>query len=45
MMLFATVTAAFITNTGRSAWFTGVLVLGVYMTFAVTLYLLPPATG
>jgi len=28
---------------GRSAWFIGVLVLGVYVTFALTLYLLPPA--
>jgi Ca2+:H+ antiporter len=28
---------------GRSGWFIGVLVLGVYVTFALTLYLLPPA--
>jgi Ca2+:H+ antiporter len=43
MMLFATVTAAFVSNSGRSAWFVGVLVLGVYLIFAITLYLLPPA--
>ena len=42
MMLIATVTATFITNGGRSAWFVGVLLIGVYLTFAITLYLLPP---
>jgi len=42
MMLIATLTAAFITNSGRSAWFVGVLVLMVYMIFAMTLYMLPP---
>ena len=42
MMLIATVTAAFVTNGGRSAWFVGVLVLMVYLIFAMTLYLLPP---
>ena len=42
MMLFATLTASFVSNSGRSAWFTGVLVLAVYLTFAITLYLLPP---
>ena len=42
MMLIATLTASFISNSGRSAWFVGVLVLAVYLTFAVTLYLLPP---
>ena len=42
MMLIATVTASFISNSGRSAWFVGVLVLAVYLTFAITLYLLPP---
>jgi Ca2+:H+ antiporter len=30
------------TNSGRSAWFVGVLVLMVYAIFAMTLYLLPP---
>ena len=38
----ATVTAALVTNSGRSAWFVGVLLLMVYLTFAMTLYLLPP---
>ena len=42
MIFFATITAAFASNSGRSAWFTGVLILGVYLTFAVALYLLPP---
>ena len=31
-----------VTNSGRSAWFVGVLVLMVYLIFAMTLYLLPP---
>ena len=30
MMLIATLTAALVTNSGRSAWFVGVLVLLVY---------------
>ena len=42
MMLFATMTAALVTNSGRSAWFVGVLILMVYLIFAMTLYLLPP---
>jgi Ca2+:H+ antiporter len=42
MVLVATLTAAFVTNAGRSAWFIGVLVLMVYLIFAMTLYLLPP---
>lgn len=42
MMLIAALTAALVTNSGRSAWFVGVLVLMVYLIFAVTLYLLPP---
>jgi Ca2+:H+ antiporter len=33
-----------VTNSGRSAWFVGVLVLMVYLIFAMTLYLLPPRT-
>jgi Ca2+:H+ antiporter len=43
MMLIATLTASLVTNNGRSAWFVGVLVLMVYLIFAMTLYLLPPA--
>ncbi len=42
MMLIATLTASLVTNNGRSAWFVGVLVLMVYLIFALTLYLLPP---
>ena len=42
MMLIATMTAALVTTSGRSAWFVGVLVLMVYLVFAMTLYLLPP---
>jgi Ca2+:H+ antiporter len=42
MMLISTLTAALVTNSGRSAWFPGVLVLMVYLIFAMTLYLLPP---
>ena len=43
IMLIATLTASLVTNSGRSAWFVGVLVLTVYFIFAMTLYLLPPA--
>ena len=42
MMLIATLTAALVTKAGRSAWFVGVLILMVYVIFAMTLYLLPP---
>ena len=42
MMLLASLTVALVCNGGRSAWFLGVLVLAVYLTFATTLYLLPP---
>jgi Ca2+:H+ antiporter len=42
MMLIATLTAAFLTSSGRSAWFVGALLLMVYSIFAMTLYLLPP---
>jgi Ca2+:H+ antiporter len=44
MMLIATLTASLVTNSGRSAWFVGVLLLMVYAVFAMTLYLLPPRT-
>ena len=43
MMLIATFTATLVTNGGRSAWFVGALVLMVYLIFAMTLYMLPPA--
>jgi Ca2+:H+ antiporter len=42
MILIATMTASLVSNTGRSTWFVGVLVVTVYLVFAMTLYLLPP---
>ena len=45
MMLIAALTATFVTSSGRSAWFLGALTIIVYVIFATTLYLLPPATG
>ena len=42
MMLIAAMTASLVTNTGRSAWFIGVLVVVIYAIFAMTLYLIPP---
>jgi len=42
MILIATITASLVTVSGRSAWFVGVLLLMVYLIFAMTLYLLPP---
>jgi Ca2+:H+ antiporter len=43
MMVFvSTLVAAFITSSGHSAWFVGVLLIFVYAVFAVTLYLWPP---
>ena len=42
MMLIAAMTTSMVTNSGRSAWFVGVMLLMVYAIFAMTLYLLPP---
>jgi Ca2+:H+ antiporter len=42
MILVATITTSLVTNGGRSTWFVGVLALMVYLSFATTLYLLPP---
>ncbi|MFO0829940.1 MAG: calcium/proton exchanger [Phycisphaerales bacterium] len=42
MILIATLTACLVTNSGRSTWFVGALVLMVYAIFAMTLYVLPP---
>ena len=42
IMFMATLTAAIVTNSGRSAWFVGVLLMAVYLVYAMTLYLLPP---
>jgi Ca2+:H+ antiporter len=45
MMFIATMAASLVTNSGRSAWFVGVLLLMVYAIFAMTLYLLPPGVA
>jgi Ca2+:H+ antiporter len=42
MILIATMAASLVTNSGRSAWFLGVLLLNLYLVFATALYLLPP---
>jgi Ca2+:H+ antiporter len=42
MIFIATLTAALVTNSGRSTWFSGVLILMLYVIFGMTLYLLPP---
>jgi Ca2+:H+ antiporter len=42
MMLIGTLTVTLVSNGGRAAWFSGVLVLAVYLIFAITLYMLPP---
>ena len=44
MVMISAVTASFITNTGRSAWFIGALLVFIYAIFAMTLYILPPVT-
>lgn len=45
MVMIAAVMATFITNSGRSAWFIGVLLLFVYAIFAMTLYIVPPVAS
>jgi Ca2+:H+ antiporter len=42
MVMIAAVTATLITNSGRSAWFIGVLLIFIYVIFAMTLYMVPP---
>jgi Ca2+:H+ antiporter len=42
MLFISALTAALVTNGGRSAWYVGVVVLMVYLIFALTLYLMPP---
>jgi Ca2+:H+ antiporter len=44
-VFISTLAVSLITGGGRSAWYLGVLLLVVYATFALTLYLMPPATG
>jgi Ca2+:H+ antiporter len=41
-ILIATFAVSFVANTGRSSWFSGVQLLVIYLTFAMTLYLVPP---
>jgi Ca2+:H+ antiporter len=42
MVMIAAVTTTFITNSGRSAWFIGALLLFIYAIFVMTLYVVPP---
>ena len=42
MVMISAVTASFITNSARSAWFIGALLLFIYAIFAMTLYVVPP---
>lgn len=42
MVMISAVTACFITNSGRSAWFIGALLVFIYVVFAMTLYVVPP---
>ena len=42
MVMISSVTCCFITNSGRSAWFIGALLLFIYAIFAMTLYVVPP---
>ena len=44
MVMIATVTATFVTNSGRSAWFIGALLIFIYVIFAMTLYMVPPGS-
>ena len=44
MTVIAAITASLVTNSGRSAWFLGALVVTVYVIFGMTLYLLPRRT-
>lgn len=42
MVMTSAVIVSFITNSGRSAWFIGALLLFIYAIFAMTLYMIPP---
>lgn len=42
MVMFAMLTTAFVTSSGRSTWFVGASILVVYSIFAMTLFLIPP---
>jgi Ca2+:H+ antiporter len=43
-VMISTLTVFMVASGGRSAWYLGVMLLVVYTTFAMTLYLMPPAT-
>jgi Ca2+:H+ antiporter len=43
--IMSTLAVTLVASGGRSAWFVGVLLLVLYGTFALTLYLLPPAAA
>jgi Ca2+:H+ antiporter len=45
MVMISAVMATFITSSGRSAWFIGVLLVFIYAIFAMTLYVVPPTQG
>ncbi len=45
MILVASLVANIVTSNGRSAWFVGVLLLMLYLIYAMTLYLLPPGSS
>jgi len=45
MVLISTLTVSMVASGGRSGWYLGVLLLLVYATFALTLYLVPPLTA
>ena len=42
ILFLAVTTISMLTESGRSAWFVGVLMVMVYLIFAVALYLMPP---
>src|SRR3954447_2263889 len=42
MVMISAVVASFVTNSGRSAWFIGALLICIYIIFAMTLYMIPP---
>jgi Ca2+:H+ antiporter len=42
MVMISALTTSMITNSGRSAWFIGALLLFIYVIFAMTLYMIPP---
>ena len=44
MFMIAAVVTCFFTNGVRSAWFIGVLLLCIYVIFAMTLYMVPPGS-